>query len=370
MRITTRLVAILAAVSLAGACGDDDDGATPDAMVNNNPDAAPTPDAPPSAACDATGDYTEGNEAGNDPFSAGAAETSGQTSTLADTYSVAGCIDPGQANANYTDFDAFIFTVGGTDPVWVTLDLTSPEGAAADGTEVWISADTAMPDSALASATFADGTAILPPTRLAPGEYALAVLNADTTLSSAFGYVINFSAVTCTSLAGGTADHVEANDGAESRGNDVATMDLTGDALVLDPTADANDAPEATGLTLTAGMSYLITGNTADVAALDSYLDRDTFAFSTGADVDRAAVLLEWTDNTAPDDMDMDWLLFPADDVSPTSAQFGWFIAVEDEAGGALVAPESDYWLWTGLYNDAPTIPEAGEDYSITVCLY
>jgi hypothetical protein len=368
MRITFKLAAILAAVALAGACGDDDGGATPDATVNDPADAAPTPDAPPAAACDATGDFTEANDTGNDVLGSGAPEASGQTSTLEGTFTIAGCIDPGQATPDYLDADGFTFTVGGTDSIWVTIDLTSPEATAADGTEVWIT--DADVSAILASTAFVDGTAILPPTRLAPGTYGIVVVNGDTAVTEAFGYVGTVSAVQCTSLAGGTADYVEANDGAEHRGNDIATVAYTGGTVVM-LTADANDLPETTGITVAAGMSYLITGNTAHVTALgDEYLDRDTYSITTGGDVDRAAILVEWTDTTAPDDMDMDWWLWPAGNVTANAVATGTTIAITDEAGGAAVDPNTEYWLWAGLYNDEPTISAEGEAYSITVCLY
>lgn len=366
MRITLRLAAILAAAALAGACGDDGGEPTPDAMTQDNPDAPTTPDAPPAAACDATGDFTEADEAGN----AATAEATGQSVTLEDSFTIAGCIDPRQATADLADADLFGFTLGGTEPSWLTLDLASPEDAAADGTVAVILDPTLM--NQFGFAEFENGTAIMAPTRLDPGEYVLAVLNEDTALTDAHGYVITVSAVQCTSRAGETADYTEANDGAENTGNDIALIAYPESGTTVTLTDDPDDVPEATGLTMAANMSYLITGNTANVTPpADEYIDRDTFAFTTGADVDRAAILLEWNDTTEDPDMDMDWWLFPADDVTIDSVvAISFFISPVDEAGGAVIQPDTTYWLWTGLYNDEPTISAEGEDYTITVCTY
>jgi hypothetical protein len=370
MRITLRLAAILAAAALAGACGDDGGEATPDARINlPPPDASPTdPDANNTPVCTVTGDYVEAGESGNDPFANGTAEASGQSLTVEGSYTIGGCIDPNQAAQDYVDADAFTFTVGGTDPVWVTLDATSADGTAADGTEVLITNEAV--DTLIDGAVLGDGNAVMAPARLDPGTYVLVVVNS--TATAPLSYQVTFSGLACTPLAGGTADYVEANDGADNRGNDVATVAYGEEATEVMLTANADDVPEDTGITAAAGMSYLITGNTAQVTPLgDDYLDRDTYSFTTGADVDRAAIIINWTDTTAPDDMDMDWWLWPAGNVTAMSAvSTGTIIGIVDEAVGTLVEPNTEYWLWAGLYNDGPTIPAGGEAYSITVCTY
>jgi hypothetical protein len=152
-------------------------------------------------------------------------------------------------------------------------------------------------------------------------------------------------------------DYSEAHDGASNRGNDVVSFDYS----QFPSTAMANNGstPEAMGLVLDTATTHRISGVSANVAELGSYLDRDTYAFTTGAETDQVSVRLDWTNTSA----DLDYYIFAEGSSFPLAS------AATPVLGGGefatfAVAPNTRYWLWVGAYADS-TVPAA---YNATVC--
>ncbi|MDB4959549.1 MAG: hypothetical protein JWO36_7118 [Myxococcales bacterium] len=94
---------------------------------------------------------------------------------------------------------------------------------------------------------------------------------------------------------------------------------------------------------------------------VDSYMDRDTFQFTTGATTNQLSLRLNWPGNTA----DMDYLVFPAN----KTGDIGGGTAIgtmEDEFTTLAVKPSTPYWLWVGQYS--PSGPPAAVAYDATIC--
>ena len=362
--------------------GPGDDAITPDALV---PDDALTTDAsdpdamiPPDAlvldggaafACNPTGDYVEMNDATNDVTDGGTEEATGLTIAAGgNPFTVGGCTDPTYASTDYIDRDDYSFSITGTESLWLTMDLTSPQGALADELVVVLYnvTDPQNPDL-VAGAELSGGSAIVTPTALPPGDYILSLYSFNLSLAGTVTYQLTASVLTCDSPT--SANYTEANDGASSRGNDMVAV--TWGPLTTAATAVNTDSPEPSGVTGTSGDVQAVVGNTAMVTtAGDAYLDRDTFRISTAADVDRLILLVGWDDQNGAATVDMDVLVFPAGMVTADDIVGGSGLAstVADVAG-AVVEPNSDYWVWLGAYTGS-NLPAGGTTYSVSICYY
>lgn len=119
----------------------------------------------------------------------------------------------------------------------------------------------------------------------------------------------------------------------------------------------AADAPEATGLTVASAAT--LAGTSADVDAPDEFRDRDTFEFTTAANVDELAVQLDWTAQA-----DLDLLVFPAGMTGELAG--GTRVAITGgEFAKLAVLPSTSYWVWVGGYDTSTSLPA---DYSLTLC--
>jgi hypothetical protein len=345
----------------------DPDALGPDALV---PPDALVGDGGAAFACNPTGDYVEMNDATNDAFDGGTVEATGLTIAAGgDPFTIGGCTDPANVTTDYTDGDDFAFEITGTDPVWLTIDLTSPQGALADGliAVVYDATDPQAPVD-IAGAQLSDGSAIVVPVALAPGDYWIDVYYPDLTLAGDLTYQLTVSVLSCESPSAG--DYTEANDGASSRGNDMVAVTFS--PLTTVQTAVNTDAPEPSGVSGSSGDVRGLVGNTAMVtSAGDAFLDRDTFLISTGPDVDRLVLLLGWDDQNGAVTADMDLLVFPAGTGATEDIVGGGLNgSTVAEFGGAVVEPSSDYWVWAGTYATGATLPAGGTTYALTVCYH
>lgn len=366
--------------------GTGDDAFTADALVPGDalvtdafdPDAVVSPDAlgqdgGAAFACNPTGDYVEMNDATNDVFDGGTAEATGLTIAAGGTpFSIGGCTDPTHSTTDYVDGDDYTFEITGTDAVWLTIDVTSPQGALADGMLVGVYDVTDDPANPVfvGGGAVAGGAGIVAPMALAPGDYMIDIYNDDLALAGELTYLATVSLLTCEPAT--AADYTEANDGTDARGNDMVTATWGSTSITTALTSVTTDSPEPSGLTGSSGDVHGLAGNTAMVtSAGDSYLDRDTFLLSTGPDVDRLIVLVGWDDQNGAATADMDFLVFPAGE-GDTDAIVGGSLeaGTEAEFGSAVVQPNSDYWLWLGAYEASTTLPAGGTSYGVAVCYH
>jgi hypothetical protein len=147
----------------------------------------------------------------------------------------------------------------------------------------------------------------------------------------------------------------EMSDGVNSRGNDVYQVDS-------DSTPEftaASDTAEATGITVaTPPSSYRINGTAADIGALGDYFDGDSYRFHTGPNTTQVSLRGDWGGT----DRDNDLFLFRAGEETPIAR--GLDFGVDGgEYVTAAVLPDSDYVLWTALYEGTTPF-----DYAITAC--
>jgi hypothetical protein len=148
----------------------------------------------------------------------------------------------------------------------------------------------------------------------------------------------------------------EANDGAESRDNDVYQFD----ADLVASFTDAADTAEPTAITVgSPPQTYRLNGSSAEVSRNGPYYyDGDSFAFHTGPGVSQLTIRGDWSG----DDRDFDMFLFKAGkELEHASAIEG--STVSGEYLTAAVEPDSDYVLWMGLYDGTQPSP-----YSLTLC--
>jgi hypothetical protein len=300
-------------------------------------------------------DYLERDDGGN----VDTAEMTGVT--VADhPGNVCGSVDIGHANGTTLDVDTFrLSTAGGEQLV---------EIAGGDGYDLLTALEVRIFDSAVNPTLLAEGA--LDP-RLAGHGAFLADLPAGAVdvvvsatapgeLSAAVPYRVQLSpspSERCPAVTG-RADYVETHDGAGDTGNDVLSVDYA-----MDPwyAATAGGSPEATGLSISAGPAYRLTGNSAATAHADDYLDRDTFALTTGDTTNELAIRLGWTGQGA----DLDYHVFEAASMTPVgSGELSSTTPPELEV--FPVKPSTAYWLWIGRFQEA--MPGATVPYDATIC--
>lgn len=345
-----RGIRILLVFGVASACGDDSGSARVDAASDED---APTVDidAPMQAACD----FTEANDAGNDLIST--AEATGLT--LATKLTLCGKVDSGHFNTGteLVDADGFKFTLAADADILVHIAGTGL--ASVDDTVLQIRKQGSAPFYGFGIVEGTHGTIA---TRLAAGDWVIATGTFNTTApAAAIDYKITVTpdapATRCPQKTG-TATHPEGSDGGN---NDVVSY-----ATTQNPesrlTNSGGDSPETTGITVAPANSYLITGDSASVDAhSDDYLDRDTFAFTTGTSTTQMTVRLNWASTTA----DFDFRVYPESTNDPLSIVGGLDISDSElEFETFAVKPSTTYWLWVAL-GDSSTAPAT---YAATLC--
>lgn len=137
-------------------------------------------------------------------------------------------------------------------------------------------------------------------------------------------------------------------------------------------TASPTDQPDNQATPLTVNTTPLRIDGTADLGGdqiTDEYFERDTYLITTGATTTQLSVRLEWDGATS----DHDWMLFkevPAGGELADEVAGGTLIADTGEFGTFAVEPNTNYWLWTGVYqvradgSTPPTLPQA-YDFSL-----
>jgi hypothetical protein len=148
----------------------------------------------------------------------------------------------------------------------------------------------------------------------------------------------------------------EQSDGADMTGNDVALVDFTKDM----PISAASGTAESTELVIEPGLPDGIHGVAGSIGLGDQYLDRDTYAITTGGATNELAVRLHWPDGT----LDMDAIVF--DQTLNPLAELTRASVLTDEFQFVPVEPNTTYWLWIGRFAMPPG--PASEPYSATIC--
>lgn len=332
------------------ACGGGGSGDKPDAPDMQMIDA-PDIDAPGNMMV--TCAYNEAADATN--TSSANAEATNLTFGTQKT-SICGKINNGHFNAGngLVDVDGYKIAVGAD-----TSALVHLTGQAGGLQRVIVQALTST-GAQLAVGTYEGdhGTASVP---LPAGNYVLAVaaLNpADVAapIDYAITLVTDTPATRCPKL--GTTSFTEANDGGANNGNDIYRFSTTANPQTsFTPGADT---PEPTGVIANAGTSYLFKGSSANVNPNDDYMDRDTFAFTTGATTTQMSVRLNWPATT----VDFDFKVYPM--MSLLSVTGGLATSnTEDEFQTFSVKPNTQYWLWVAAFDGATGLPAA---YDATLC--
>jgi len=351
------------AVCLLAACGSDD-GSSGDAGPPL--DAAAPSDALLSDASvvDCEADYRESNDRANDPLTIenGEAELTGfELRGGSGPFTVCGQIDPAQSNDTVVDGDYYEFTVAGTSPVNVRLELTAPDGAQAtdlkidlhqvdDGTPVFV-----------ASGPFRTDYSLIAGISLDPGTYWVNAVAFAPAPDNPVLYSISIARDTFNCPRVDIASYDESSDGA-GRGNDMVAIQHP------DPPEEtaAADSPEMTGLELaeTSG-SVSVTGTSLALESDgDSYLDRDAFLVRSAPESNELEVRLSWPNA----DVDLDVYLFAkvGGDLIDYSVGLGASVdKVDDERFTVAIDPDRNYWLWVGAYQDGTGLPI---NYNVTLC--
>lgn len=333
----------LLALALTVGCGGDDnpavvDGATaPDA----GSDGAP-------ADCHAEADDNR-NGTSSEPTGA---VFGGQR------IAVCGNVDVDQPSGDLVDLDLYQVTVSPAAPVVVRL--TAPLGGVVERLDL-IVRDASGPRSVARLRAGNAVTALL----LQQGEYTLGVEARDAAAVTSFPYRIEMyadnPAARCPPMAGGTI-HAERDEStAGHRANDVIEVRQQPPLLAAMATSDGTDAPDATGVAVTAGNRFAITGSSAGVTtAGDEYRDRDTYSLYTGATTNQLDIRVVWTGGIA----DLDVLVFgenkPSDPMGTPSAAL-----IGEEVVVTAVEPQSPYWLWVGGSRRSTSLPVS---YTVHVC--
>ncbi|HEY5922709.1 MAG TPA: hypothetical protein VIV11_13600 [Kofleriaceae bacterium] len=339
------------------ACGDN--------KGNDDPDGGPRPDAAPDAAIPLTCAYTEMADVLNDDVSAGNGMAEETMLTFSGPTMICGKLD----NTHYVmarqlvDIDSYVVTV--TAAQGAMLTFSAPGAEAFDSVFIEITGTSVGPavfgqfvgDHAVTSA-------ILP-----PDDYIITVQSFDAVApASALGYKLTLLPDVASRCAKSTAaaTFTEANDGAEASGNDVMEVRYGNQQPRRALTALTTDAPEPTGITAEANMTYHLAGvNTMPAVPpaswADSFQDRDSYLVTAGTN--QMAVRLNWAATTA----DFDLFIFPADSVnSVIETAVSWEnLNMEDEFTTFAVEPTKRYWIFAGA-DDASTGQPI--NYDLTIC--
>ena len=352
----------LLAVGLVAACGGDDgagdslpplDAAAPsDAVLSD------------AAVVDCDGDYRESRDRTNDPLTVegGEAEPTGFVLRGAsDPFSLCGQIDPAQANDTVVDGDYYEFTVGGTSPVNVRIELRAPDGGEVSDLEIDLHVVEEGTPVFVASGPFRSDYGLIAGIPLEPGTYWVNAVAFSPPPEVPVLYSISIERDMMTCPRKETADYAETGDGT-GRGNDMIAINHPEPPAL---TTMMSDSPETTGIELGAETGAVaVQGVSAALASAgDSYLDRDSYLVRTAPETNEVEVRLNWPNG----DDDLDVYLFAAGDPSRDySVGLGAKVdKVDDERFTVSVDPDRPYWLWVGAYKDGSGL---AVPYSVTIC--
>ncbi len=360
MLTAVKCSALLAACLMA-ACGSDSGSGDAGPPL----DAAAPSDALLSDASvvDCEGDYRESFDRTNDPLTVASGEAEPTGFVLrggAEPFTVCGQIDPAQTNDTVVDGDYYQFTVGGTTPVNVRIELTAPNGDQATDLAIDLHQVDEGTPFFVASGPFRTDYSLIAGISLQPGTYWVNAVAFHPAPDNPVLYTISIARDTFTCPRVDTATYTESNDGA-GRGNDMVAIQHP------DPPelTAADDSPEVTGIVLApASEPVSVQGQSADLESDgDSYLDRDTYLIRSGPDSNELEVRLSWTGDV----VDLDVYLFAKDDpLDDFSVGLGASVdKVDDERFTVAIDPDRAYWLWVGAYQDGTGLPI---NYNATLC--
>jgi hypothetical protein len=342
-------------VVVATACGGT--AATPDA-------AAPTPDgavaidaALPDAATLPPGcDYAETRDLTNDdvPPATGTPEATGLT--FAGHAALCGSFASDHFDGDITvDVDGYVVTLAADADVLVRLAGPGLAGIELVGVDVY----TGPTLSQFVGTSTVYGDHGVTALHLAAGRYELAVFAlAGKAIPAPIAYTVELATDTptrCPALPSG--GYAEAHDGAMNSGNDMIRF-ASGMPPALSPSA--TDAPEPTQLVLDAATPARLSGAAAKAVVADSYEDKDTFAFTTGATTNELTVRLGWPSATA----DLDYFLFEAGVATPI-VRVATTASQQPELRTFAVKPGTSYWLLVGAKVGSTGLPAS---YAATMC--
>ncbi len=313
----------------------------------------------PSPACD----YTEASDGNNGTT----AETTGVT-IGAQNRTLCGQVNNGHfGSASMTvDVDMYTVTVGSTTAeLIVRFENMSPTSLTDFQVTITdTSADPTLLNSGDYNGSLGDHGAYL--AELPTGTYNIVVTaTAAADIAAAIPYKVQIVAdqptTRCPDLTGMAADYTEANDGAANNGNDVVLVDFA-KVPSFSLTPSTTDAPEMTGLTVDSSKNAHVAGSSASVAAgTDTYLDRDTYAITTGTSTNELSIRLNWPGSTA----DLDYVVFEDNMLTTPNVAATLSATTEDEFATFAVKPSTSYWVWIGAYKGSTGQPIA---YSASVC--
>jgi hypothetical protein len=350
-------VALVAVVTIAAACGDDNGKARIDAADNGDDGGGSGSDASIDAFAVTTipCGYTEMADSTNSTVPN--AESSGLTFSTT-PIALCGKFDTGHysASTNLVDADGIAFNVAADADVIV--HLTGSGIAMPDRTIVQI---LKKGENALFGFGVVEGDHATLIFRLPAGtDYVAAAYALDgAATSTAIDYKIVIAADTprCPAKTG-TADHTE---GADNGANDVIDFNFIANTQSTLTTSNT-DAPETTNVTVASDSSYLISGSSSNVDPMrDDYKDHDTYAFTTGATTTQMSLRLKWPSTAT----DLDVRVYPVPTGDPESIVAGIDMsAAEEEYETFAVKPSTTYWLWIAAEDSS----SAATAYAATLC--
>ena len=346
----TRVLGVV--LVLCAACGDDGSPAQPDAPVT--PPIDGDIDAPPMmVGCS----YTEQNDTGNDAFATSQREivAASPTSEIV----ICGQIDIGHLAKGTLDIDSFQVTFPTETPVIVRLE--GLEGLDASFTVYGGKAFDIQYEGARVHGDHAVRAASLPAGALELS----AIVDADAAPSAPIPYKLRITpdnpGTRCPRITTAAAFTEQRDMMNQNDRNDVILVN-TGTSPQESLTAANNDAPEDTNLTIAAGASTRVSGTFADVVVTGSYKDKDTYAFTTGANVNEVEIRASWSGTIAEYDVDLrlfEAMVLPSVGVAGATTE-------GDELGTFAVKPNTTYWLWSGVWRQSTGT--AALPYDLSIC--
>ncbi len=326
--------------------------------------------------CTTTGDYVERGEASNHEFAAGAAEASGLTFGAGHSpVTIGGCVGSNQSTPVEADGDFFSFAVDSA--VRLRVELTWPEAIATQHTVGVLGRDGSGNNTiAVWWAVGNTGFVSTRPVTLSPGAYRIHVSSANPAPRDPFAYQLRLLEDNQICNPGGvTVVHTEADEsGVGHRANDIAFV--TWPSFVHVDSTEGLDTAETTGIVLASAETTKFAGSAGSVVPLQDasgvasdYLDSDVFAFTTGPSIEAVSVLLEFSPQGGPPDVDMDVIAFEGLDLGRISG-IGAALAVDSDETWISVRPSTDYWIWVGTRDErelggSTNLPLS---YTVTLC--
>ncbi|HEY4238539.1 MAG TPA: hypothetical protein VGM88_01945 [Kofleriaceae bacterium] len=304
-------------------------------------------------------DYTETGDTGNSTT----AETTGIMMVGSDgndgIRELCGAVNGGHFDTalHTIDVDKYRITTDGMADVIVRIfGLEGTDALGATGLEVTIFDTQANPTLLFAGthdASIADHATFL--AHLPAGEYDVVVTakgSGDIEGTGTIPYKIRFTPDDPTRCPAITdpADYTEADDA----NNGVVSV-----AFGTDPQFQATaGTAEDTGLTFDHDKKR-ISGSSAAGTPVDDYIDRDTYALTTGDKTDELFLRLDWADAGT----DLDFLVFEADTMTYVGG--GLLPNPIEEYTPVAVKPKTAYWVWVGAHAGSTMLPEP---YDLAVC--